>query len=108
MDTTLAKGLAVLDWLARQPGPCRLADIARTFSLARSSAHRSLQTLVECGWAVQDEHSAYRASLRLARLGALVGASGDLKARLHSSLASLWRATCETIPLSVLGSAAAL
>ncbi len=102
MDTTLAKGLALLDWLARQPEPCRLADVAREFSLARSSAHRSLQTLVECGWAEQDEHSAYRASLRLVELGALVGATGDLKARLHAPLAALWRSTGETIHLTVL------
>lgn len=101
MDTTLAKGLALLDWLARQPQPRRLADVAREFSLARSSAHRSLQTLVECGWAEQDEHSAYRASLRLVELGSLVGASGDLKARLHLPLAALWRATGETIHLTV-------
>jgi DNA-binding IclR family transcriptional regulator len=105
MDTTLAKGLALLDWLARQPEPCRLADVARTFSLARSSAHRSLQTLVECGWAEQDEHSAYRASLRLVELGALIGTSGDLKARLHAPLAALWRATGETIHLTVLDGA---
>ncbi len=102
MDTTLAKGLALLDWLARQPEPCRLADVAREFSLARSSAHRSLQTLVECGWAEQDEHSAYRASLRLVELGALVGGSGDLKSRLHGPLATLWRNTGETIHLTVL------
>ena len=105
MDTTLAKGLALLDWLARQPQPCRLADVARQFSLARSNAHRSLQTLVECGWAEQDERSAYRASLKLVELGALVGASGDLKARLHAPLSALWRLTGETIHLTVLDGA---
>ena len=40
--------------------------------MARSNAHRTLQTLVECGWAVQDAAtSAYRPSLRLFELGAL-------------------------------------
>ena len=102
MDSTLAKGLAVLEWMARQQRDCRLTDVAQAFGLARSNAHRTLQTLVECGWAEQDENSAYRASLRLVELGALVGASGDLKSRLHPPLAALWRATGETIHLTVL------
>ena len=106
MDSTLAKGLAVLDWLARQQRPCRASEVAAAFGLARSNAHRTLQTLVECGWAVQDaESSAYRAGLRLFELGALVDASADLKTRLHPVLARLAEACGETIHLAVLDGA---
>lgn len=106
MDSTLAKGLAVLEWLARQQRDCRVTDVAQTFGIARSNAHRTLQTLVECGWAVQnDATSAYRPSLRLFELGALVEAATDLKTLLHPHLAALARAAGETIHLTVLDGA---
>lgn len=106
MDSTLAKGLAVLEWLARQTNPRRVSEAAAAFGLARSNAHRTLQTLVQCGWAVQDaQTSAYRASLRLFELGALVDASSDLKTRLHPVLAGLAAASGETIHLAVLDGA---
>ena len=106
MDSTLAKGLAVIDWLARQQRACRLSEVALALGLARSNAHRTLQTLVECGWAEQDAPtSAYRASLRLFELGALVDASAELKTRLHPVLATLAATTGETIHLAVLDGA---
>ena len=108
MDTTLAKGLALLEWLARQHRPSRLADVARAFGLARSSAHRHLQTLVECGWVAQDEHSAYRAGIKLVELGALVASTADLKTTLRPALHALWRASGETIHLTVLDGAEVL
>lgn len=103
MDSTLAKGLSVLDWLARQQRDCRVVEVAQAFGLARSNAHRTLQTLVECGWAVQDAAtSTYRASLRLFELGSLVEGAIDFKALLHPQLAALARASGETIHLTVL------
>ncbi len=103
MDSTLAKGLTVLDWLVRQQRGCRLVDVAGAFGMARSNAHRTLQTLVACGWAVQDATtSAYRPSLRLFELGALVEAAADLRTLLRPHLASLSAATGETIHLAVL------
>jgi len=78
LDSTLAKGLGVIEWLARQPGESRVTDVARALGLARSNAHRTLQTLVACGWAVQNPaSSAYRPSLRLFELGSQLGASAD-------------------------------
>ena len=106
MDSTLAKGLAVLDWLARQQRDCRAADVAHTFELARSNAHRTLQTLVECGWATQSaETSAYRASLRLFELGSLVSQSTDIGSLVRPQLAALARASGETIHLAALDGA---
>lgn len=106
MDSTLAKGLAVLDWLARQQRDCRVVEVAQAFGLARSNAHRTLQTLVECGWAAQNaDTSTYRASLRLFELGSLVAGAIDLKTLLHSQLATLARASGETIHLAALDAA---
>lgn len=106
MDSTLAKGLAVLDWLARNPRDARVSEVAQAFGLARSNAHRTLQTLVECGWAVQDPAtSAYRPSLRLFELGSLVREAADLTALLRPHLAALAEATGETIHLATLDGA---
>ena len=103
MDTTLAKGLHVLEFLARLPEGARVADVATELGLARSNAHRTLQTLVQCGWANQDaKNSSYRASLKLFELGALVDGAVDLKTLLHPHLAQLAKATGETIHLAVL------
>ena len=103
MDSTLAKGLAVMEWMARQARACRVIDVANAFGMARSNAHRTLQTLVECGWAVQDaDTSAYRPSLRLFELGAMVSEAADIGALLRPNLAALAQASGETIHLAVL------
>jgi IclR family transcriptional regulator, KDG regulon repressor len=106
MDSTLAKGLNVLEWMTRQPNGCRVIDVAQQFGLARSNAHRTLQTLVECGWAVQDEGaSTYRSSLKLFELGSIVDQATDIKDRLHPFLAKLAADSGETIHLAVLDGA---
>jgi IclR family transcriptional regulator, KDG regulon repressor len=106
MDSTLAKGLGVLEWLARQQRDCRVTDVAQAFGVGRSNAHRTLQTLVECGWAVQDAAtSTYRPSLRMFELGALVEAAGDLRTLVRPHLAQLARASGETIHLAALDGA---
>ncbi len=103
MDSTLAKGLAVIEWLARQQRDCRVTDVAQHFGLARSNAHRTLQTLVECGWAVQDRQtSAYRPSLRLFELGSSIAAASDLVGLVRPHLAALSHETGETIHLAVI------
>jgi IclR family KDG regulon transcriptional repressor len=106
MDSTLAKGLAVLDWLARKRGDARVSDVALAFGLARSNAHRTLQTLVECGWVVQEPAtSAYRPSLRLFELGAMVREAADLTTLVRPHLAVLAEKTGETIHFAVLDGA---
>lgn len=106
MDSTLAKGLAVLEWLARQQRDCRVADVAQAFDMARSNAHRTLQTLVACGWAVQDgAGGSYRPSFRLFEIGTLVSNGANLGALVHPHLAKLSQATGETIHLAALDGA---
>jgi IclR family KDG regulon transcriptional repressor len=103
MDSTLVKGLGLLEWLARQPLECSVSEVARALGLARSNAHRTLQTLVACGWAEQNAAtSAYRPSLRLFELGSLVSAAADVTALVRPHLARLAAATGETIHLACL------
>lgn len=106
MDSTLAKGLAAMEWMARRQRDCRVTDLAQAFGIARSNAHRTLQTLVECGWATQDPAtSTYRSSLRLFELGALVAEVSDMAALLRPHLAALAQASGETIHLATLDGA---
>ena len=106
MDSTLVKGLGLIEWLARQPHDCGVSEVARALGLARSNAHRTLQTLVACGWAEQNATtSAYRASLRLFELGSLVGAAADVMAIVRPHLARVAASTGETIHLACLDGA---
>jgi IclR family KDG regulon transcriptional repressor len=106
MDSTLAKGLATIEWMTRRQRDCRVTDLAQALGLTRSNAHRTLQTLVECGWATQDPAtSTYRPSLRLFELGALVAEVSDIAALARPHLAGLAQATGETIHLATLDGA---
>ena len=106
MDSTLAKGLAAIEWMVRQQRDCRVTDLAQAFGMARSNAHRTLQTLVACGWAQQDPHtSTYQPSLRLFELGTLVEAAADVARLARPHLAALAQATGETIHLAILDGA---
>lgn len=106
MDSTLAKGLSVLEWLARAGRDCRVSEVAQAFGVPRSNAHRTLQTLVECGWAAQDPaSSSYRVSMKLFELGAQAGAAADVPALLRPLLARLAQDSGETIHLATLDGA---
>ena len=106
MDSTLAKGLTTLEWLTRQRRECGVSEAARALGLARSNAHRTLQTLVACGFVEQNpQTSAYRPSLRLFELGTLVGAAVDVALRVRPRLAALAAETGETIHLARLDGA---
>ena len=103
MDSTLIKGLAVLEWVASQAQDVRVTDVAQQFGLASSNAHRTLRTLVECGWVVQNPSTnAYRPSLKLFQLGSSLYETVDLKSALHPVLEVLATQTGETIHLAVL------
>jgi len=103
MDSTLIKGLAVLEWVATQTQDVRVTDVAQQFGLAPSNAHRTLRTLVECGWVVQNPSTnGYRPSLKLFQLGASLYETVDLKTALHPVLQVLAAQTGETIHLAVL------
>ena len=50
MDSTLLKGLTVLEHLAASDEPRGVSEIARTLQLTKSNAHRTLQTLATAGY----------------------------------------------------------
>lgn len=55
MDSTLIKGLTVLEHLAGSEAPRGVSDLARSLNLTKSNVHRTLQTLVAAGLLISAE-----------------------------------------------------
>lgn len=65
METTVAKGLSVLELLLRSKKPMRLSSVAETLQLHKSNVYRLLHTLIELGYARQHEETGrYYATLK--------------------------------------------
>lgn len=103
METTVVKGLKVIEALAAAGGPANLSDIARTTAMTKSNAHRLLKTLEDCGWVRRDPATrSYALTLRLWSLGSRVLDGMDLRAVAAPHLRALAEATGESVHLSVL------
>lgn len=102
MDTTVVKGLKVLEALAFSDGACALTDMAKLCGLSKSNAHRLLRTLEECGYVRRDPRTrTYESTLRLWELGTRVFNRLDLRAIAVPHLRELARGTKESVHLSV-------
>lgn len=65
METTVAKGLSVLELLLRSKKPMRLSNLAETLKLHKSNVYRLLHTLIELGYVRQHEETGrYYATLK--------------------------------------------
>lgn len=106
MDSTLLKGLAVLEVIARAERGMTVAQVAADAGIMRSNAHRTLGTLVHAGFAErvtrEGEPTRYRATLKLWELGNIVVRSLDIREAARPMLQSLSDQTNETIVLAVL------
>ena len=101
VDTTLLKGLTVLEHLARSDAPGGLTDLARTLGLTKSNVHRTLQTLAAAGY-VRAEPGGYACTLKLFELASPVVARIDVRQVADPYMHDLAEATQETIHLSLL------
>lgn len=109
MDSTVAKGLSVLELLVRAPSPMRLSAVAQELGLQKSNAHRTLATLIARGYVVQEEESGrYRPSLKLFELGSKVVAEHPTRRAAAPYMQDLHKTLGETVNLYVLDKAAVL
>jgi IclR family acetate operon transcriptional repressor len=103
MDIALAKGLSILDLLARAGGPVRLSTIAEELGLVKSGVHRVLTTLCELGYAtLEPETRRYQATLKTWELGAVIIGAHPAKRAAAPYMQELHRQTHETVNLLVL------
>jgi DNA-binding IclR family transcriptional regulator len=102
IDKSFAKGLALLETLARSGRLRGVTDLARELDLQKSNAHRLLQTLVAQGFARQDPDSGrYGASVKVWELGMLVLSRLEIRDHAEPWLAALGRRCGETVNLSI-------
>lgn len=103
MDSTLLKGLRVLEALARSDSPRGVSDLARDLDLTRSNVHRTLQTLCEAGYVRQVEDGRrYECTLRLFELASVLVDGLDVRRLAGRHIRSLSDLTEETVHLAVL------
>ncbi len=103
MDTTLLKGLNVLELLAQSEQPKGVSDIARGLNLTKSNVHRTLQTLVAAGYVrVGSRPGTYVCTLKLFELASPLVARLDVRQLAEPVMQALAGKTQETIHLAVL------
>jgi DNA-binding IclR family transcriptional regulator len=109
MDSTVSKGLNVLELLVRAAAPMRLSAVAQELGLQKSNAHRTLATLIAGGFVVQDEETGrYRPSLKLFELGSKVVADHPARRAAAPYMQDLHKTLGETVNLYVLDKNAVL
>ncbi|MFF5989420.1 IclR family transcriptional regulator [Prauserella flavalba] len=105
MDSTLMKGLRVLETLARSDEPRGVSELARELELTRSNVHRTLQTLAAAGYARQGAAGTYECTLKLFELASSVMERVDVKRCAEPHMRRLAELTQETVHLSMLSGA---
>lgn len=103
MEKTLAKGLKVLETLARLGHPVGVTEVARALGLQKSNAHRLLRSLAELDYVRQVEDTArYELTLKLWEMGQRVIVRMDIATEATPAMRRLAAATQETVHLSLL------
>lgn len=106
MDTTLLKGLNVLEAVARSNGPRGVSELARELDLTKSNVHRTLQTLASAGYVRPGTVAGtYECTLKLFEMASGVIARIDVRQTADPFMQQLARLTKETIHLSILDGA---
>lgn len=102
METTVVKGLRILEVLAEAEHPMSLGEISEACQLSKSNVHRLLRTLEGCGYVNQEASSRkYFATLKMWELGTRTLDHLDFRAIARPHLAHLAAETEETVHLSV-------
>jgi IclR family KDG regulon transcriptional repressor len=102
METTLAKGLKMLEAVARSDGPRGVSELGRELGMTRSNAHRLLQTLSALGYVRHDKAlGQYETTLRLFELGSAVISRRDIRTISQPLMQELRQRVDENVILSV-------
>ena len=101
VDTTLAKGLMVLEALADAPVGRGVTELSRQLSLTKSNTFRLLQSLSVLGYVRADANRRYCATMKVWQLGQHVVDNLGLPELAAPQLRALSAETGETIYLAV-------
>ncbi|MGN6460489.1 MAG: IclR family transcriptional regulator [Pseudolabrys sp.] len=99
--SSVLKTLGLIEIIAKQGKPTRLADIARAAGMGRGAAHQKLVTLAQAGW-IEHADNGYRLSLHAARIGSSALEQASLGERVVPFLEDLVSQSQETASLAVI------
>jgi len=101
VDSTLSKGLAILENLAAAKGSKGVSELSRELGLTKSNTFRLLQTLTTLGYVRHEPDKTYRATLMTWQVGRAVVENMNLRTVAAPLLQFLSKETGETIYLAV-------
>jgi IclR family KDG regulon transcriptional repressor len=101
VDSTLTKGLLLLDTLSAATGGKGVSDLAREVGLTKSNTFRLLQTLTTLGFVQRGDDKLYSATLKTWRVGRRVIDNLNLPELARDEMRKIADATNETIYLAV-------
>jgi IclR family transcriptional regulator, KDG regulon repressor len=102
MDTTIRKGLTVLERLAESEQPRGVTELSRQMNLTKSNVQRLLSTLVELGYAQKDPVTGrYAPTLRMWEFGYKTLSRDRVRLAAASQLRQLHEQCNETVLLCV-------
>lgn len=102
VDSTLSKGLSIIEALAAEPKGIGVSELARNLELTKSNAFRLLQTLMTNGYVAQDQNKQYFATMKAWKIGQMVMEKLDLPRLSISQMQYLSSKTGEAVYLAVL------
>ncbi|WP_069814052.1 IclR family transcriptional regulator [Streptomyces sp. TP-A0874] len=102
MDSTLLKGLSVLEALAASSEPRGVSDLARELGRPKSNIHRTLQSLQAAGYVTAGAGGVYACSLKLFELGNAIADRVDVRTLAQPAMERLAAQTRETVHLALL------
>lgn len=102
MDSTLLKGLKILERVVAHDGASSLSEIAREVGLPKSNIHRTLNSLREAGYLLYNAGDrTYYPSLKIAEMGRRVSAQFPFKAAVKPHLEALSAQTGESAHFAI-------
>lgn len=103
-NQSVEKTMRIVEILARANSPMRLSDIARDAEMPASTTLRMVNTLVECGYAYQEENGSqgYGLTMRFFKIGQQVASHFSIRDLAHPYLVSLAQEAGESCCLAIL------
>ena len=101
VDSTLSKGLSILEALAREPDGKGVSELSRNLGLTKSNTFRLLQTLSTLGYVQCAGNKRYHATLKAWQVGRNVVENLNLRELAGEEMHFLSRQSQETVYLAV-------
>lgn len=101
VDSTLSKGLAIIEALTRANGSKGVSELSRELGLTKSNIFRLLQTLTALGYVQHEADKTYRATLKTWQVGRAVVENLNIRSVARPLMEFLAEETQETIYLAV-------